>query len=490
MSEIHDLTVLELAAALREGALGAVEVTEHTLSRAESLGPRVGAFVVLAPELALEQARAADAALAAGRRGRTTAGLPPLLGVPCPVKDLTMVAGVPMRAGSAAIEGFVPPVDDGVVTLLRAAGTVMIGKTNTPELGLPAYTEPEVAPPARTPWDLGRSAGGSSGGAGAAVASRIVPVAHGNDGGGSLRIPASACGLVGHKPSRGLVSWGPNAVDGAGLASHGVLTRTVRDTAVLVDVLARPGLGDTFHGPPTDAGTFLRACDQAPGRLRVGVLTEPVVAGDAVVHPDCLDAVSRAARLLADLGLEVVPAPVPFASGEWEPFMALWSVGALQAPVPEGSEHLLRPLTRWLRETGRATSGLEHARALAGAQRLTRLVAREWDAFDVILTPTLAQPPAPVGALRDDADPAADFAAQTRYTPWTSVANITGRPSISLPVHEARSHDAATPQPGATLPIGVMLTGRWGEDALLLRVAAALEEAVGWGRRVPPTGPR
>src|SRR5699024_10765482 len=195
MAELHDLTARELAEAIRRRETTPAEILEHTLARADALDERVGAFVTRTPDLAAEQAREATAALdAAGTDDAALAALPPLLGVPLPIKDLTMVAGVPMRAGSAALEGFVAPVDDGVVTRFREAGTVMVGKTNTPEIGLPCYTEPDIAPPARTPWDLSRSAGGSSGGAAAAVASQIVPIAHGNDGGdrsASPRPPAA-----------------------------------------------------------------------------------------------------------------------------------------------------------------------------------------------------------------------------------------------------------------------------------------------------------
>ena len=196
MTEIRDLTALELAAVIRRREVSPTEVLEHALARAESVGRQVGAFVTLAPDLARDQARAAEKAVLDG------GDLPPLLGVPCPVKDLTRVAGVRFGSGSAAFADTVATVDDGVATLLREAGTVMVGKTTTPEFGLPCYTEPDVAPPARTPWDLTRSAGGSSGGAAAAVAGGIVPVAHGSDGGGSIRIPASVCGLVGLKPTR------------------------------------------------------------------------------------------------------------------------------------------------------------------------------------------------------------------------------------------------------------------------------------------------
>lgn len=474
MAELHDLTALELAAAIRDRETSPSDVVRHTLERAERLGPQVGAFVTLTADRALAQARDAETLL----RTTTDAGaLPPLLGVPCPIKDLNAVAGVPMSAGSRALDGYVPEHDDGIVTLLERAGTIMLGKTTTPELGLPCYTEPDGLPPARTPWDLGRSAGGSSGGAAAAVAARIVPVAQGSDGGGSIRIPASACGLVGLKPSRGRISPGPHLLDGAGLASLGFLTRDVRDSAALLDAAAHPWPGDTFELPRPRA-PFLESAHRPPERLRVGVLTTPVIAADAPVHPACLSAVSAVAAELVALGHDVSPAPVPFPAERWDAFRALWSIMALQAPVPPEREHLLVPLTRWLREEGRKVSGLEHARAVSAVQALTREIARTWSAFDVILSPTLAQLPTAVGALRDDDDPAADFAAQTRFTPWTSVWNLSGRPAISLPV---AMHDD-----GAPLPVGVMLGARLGREDLLLGLGAALEETFRWERQRPP----
>lgn len=476
MTDLHEFTALELAAAIRAGEASPTEVLDHSLERAGMLGPEVGAFVELTPELARAQALAAERALAGDGPGADA----PLLGVPCPIKDLSMVAGVPIRAGSAAFGDAVAPVDDGVVTLLREAGTLMIGKTNTPELGLPAYTEPDIAAPARTPWDLRRSAGGSSGGAAAAVAAGIVPMAHGSDGGGSIRIPASACGLVGLKPTRGRVSPGPYGVDSAGLAVHGVLTRDVRDTAMALDVIARDWPGDTFT-VPASGGRFLDACEREPGPLRIGMLTEPVIDASAVVDPACLQAADSTAGLLQELGHHVELAPVPFPAERWASFEALWSVLALTAPIPPEHEHLLVPLTRWLREKGRSVTGLEYAQAISQVQLTTREAAATWAAYDVILTPTLARPPAMIGELRDDDDPAADFAAQMAYTPWTSVWNLTGWPAISLPLHW--TDDPAD----GTLPIGVMLGGRHGAEEMLLSVAAQLEAARPWRNRRPPT---
>ncbi|MGP7960425.1 amidase [Sanguibacter sp. A247] len=474
MSELHDLTALETAAAIRTRETSPTEVVRHALDRAERLGPQVGAFVTLTPERALAEAAAAEKILAAADDPRQ---LPPLLGVPCPIKDLTMVAGVRFTAGSALLADNVAEVDDGVVTLLARAGTVMLGKTTTPELGLPCYTEPDGTPPARTPWDTSRTAGGSSGGAAAAVAARIVPVSHGNDGGGSIRIPASACGLVGLKPSRGLVSPGPWGTDGAGLTSNGVLTRDVRDTAALLDVLAVPWPGDLVEAQ-RPAGGFLAALDARPRRMRVGLLTTPLITADADVHPACLAAAEKAAADLAAFGHDVTQAPVPFPAHDWDAFVALWSVMALGAPVPPEAEGMLRPLTQWLRARGRSVSGIEHADAVLAQQRLVRAVGQAWDHLDVIVTPTLAQPPIRPDELRNDADPAEDFAAQTRFTPWTSVWNLTGRPAISVPLGEVTAD-------GITLPVGVQLGGRLGRDADLLAVAAQLEEVHRWQDRRP-----
>ena len=466
MTEIYELTALELAGAVRRREVSPTDVVEHTVERASLLSEQVGAFVTLTPQLAREQAQLVEKAALAGRE------IPPLAGVPCPIKDLSMVAGVPFTAGSAALVGTVAQADDGVVSLLRDAGTVMIGKTTTPEFGLPCYTEPDIAAPARSPWDLTRSAGGSSGGAAAAVAAHIVPVAHGSDGGGSIRIPASVCGLVGLKPTRGRVSPGPYGVDGVGLAVSGVLTRDVRDTAALLDVLAVGWPGDVYvlPGPAT---TFLDACERDPGPLRVGVLTTPVIAQRARVDQVCVDAVTDAASLLTELGHDVTDAPVPFPAQRWESFEALWSVLAATVPVPPDRKHLLTPYTRWLLDKGRTFSGVQFAEAFTTVQRTTRDAAAAWAAFDVILSPTLARLPAFVGELRNDVDPAADFAAQVEYTPWTSVWNLTGWPAISLPLHRARIGSS-------TLPIGVMLGGRHGSEETLLALSAQLEAARPW----------
>lgn len=475
MSEIHELSALELADAIRSKELSAVEVAEHTSARAEDIGPQVGAFITTTPELARQQAQAADELLRTATS--TDEHLPPLLGVPCPIKDLTPVAGVRYTAGSAALAEFIAPEDDGIVTLLRQAGTVMVGKTNTPEFGLPPYTEPAVAPPARTPWDLERGAGGSSGGAAAAVSAHIVPAAHASDGGGSIRIPAASCGLVGLKPSRGLVSKGPLNVDGVGLSTDGVVTRTVRDTAAFLDVISHPWPGEVYHLPrPTRS--YLAACDDQVKPLRIGVLTDPIVSPNAPVHEEAITGVNRAVDVLTEMGHQVSQAPAPFAAEEWEAFVPMWATMALSVPLPDEAEELLRPLTRSMREQGRQVTGLQLLEAINVMQQLTRVTAQRWAEFDLIMCPSLAGPPAPVGSIRDDENPEADFEAQKAFTPWSSLWNLTGAPAISLPLHWASVEDG-----GPELPFGVLIGAGVGQEKTLLALGTALEEAMPWHTR-------
>jgi Asp-tRNA(Asn)/Glu-tRNA(Gln) amidotransferase A subunit family amidase len=292
MAELHDLTALEQGAAVAAREVSPVELVDHYLARVERLSDEVGAFVTVTADLARRQARLAEAGVGDRRSA--------LYGVPTAVKDLNTTAGVVTEFGSATMAGHVPEVSDEVVLRLEAAGTISLGKTSTPEFGSPCYTEPDNAPPARTPWDLTRMAGGSSGGAAAAVAAGLVPLAQGSDGGGSIRIPASCCGLVGLKPSRGRISAGPVYGDPVGLGTAGSLARTVRDAAALLDVLAGPAVGDPSWAPPP-ASSFLAACDTPPGRLRVARFVEPVIA-EAPVHPEVVAAYEAASDLLVSLG--------------------------------------------------------------------------------------------------------------------------------------------------------------------------------------------
>ncbi|WP_328652476.1 amidase [Micromonospora sp. NBC_00330] len=464
MAEPHDLTALEQAAAMTRGELSSVDLVEHCLRRVAALGDTVGAFVTVTPDLARQAARAADA-VPNEERG-------PLHGVPTAIKDLTLTAGVRTTFGSAAFFDFVPPVDADVVRFIKAAGLVSLGKTTTSELGCSLYSEGRVAPPARNPWQLAYTAGGSSGGAAAAVAAGLVPVAQGSDGGGSLRIPASLCGLVGYKPSRGLVSGGPIGSGAFGLPTSGPLGRTVTDVAALLDVMAVPVAGEPYLPPPAPPGGYLAVARRAePGPLRIGRFTTPMLA-DEPVHPDCVAAVDRAAALLAAAGHEVVEVPPPLGPAAWPLFEILWYVLAL-TPVPPQREAELLPLTRLLRARGAELSAGTLAATLGELQAQVRLGARRTAGCDLLLCPTLATPQAPVGWFTADADPAADFDRQRRFSPYCAIFNVTGDPSVSLPL-------------GATtdgLPVGVLLTGRYGDDARLIATAAQLENSSdGWDR--------
>ena len=471
LGDLHRLTAGEQAAALRRGEVSARELAEHYLARIREHNPAVGAFVTVTDEAALAAADAADRAL---RRGGD--GLPPLLGVPTAVKDLNLTAGVRTTLGSQVYADFVPTFDDYVVARLAAAGTVSLGKTNTPEFGLPCYTEPDVAPPARTPWDLGRSAGGSSGGAGAAVAAGLVPLAHGSDGAGSVRIPASVCGLVGLKPARGRISGGPVYGDVAGLVCNGVLARTVADAALLLDAMAGPEPGDPIWAPPLPAGqTFAASCREPPGPLRIGRYRAPVIA-EASVHEECVTAYETMTSVLGDLGHVVVDIDPPFGAEHVPAFETVWSVGATRVPVADRDVRRLRPLTRWLRERGFAVTAAAYSDALTGLRLAAAAGIRANAEFDAVLTPTLAGLPAALGGLRNDADPQADFEAQKRFTPFTAPYNLSGQPAISLPVHWTAEG----------LPVGVQLVGRPADEATLLRLAAQVEEARPWADRHPP----
>ena len=464
MAELHDLTALEQGELVRRREVAPRELVDHYLERADRLDS-VGAFVTLTPELARERADAL------GSRG---ADAGPLFGVPTAIKDLNMTAGVRTTFGSAAFADFVPEVSDGVTLSLEAAGMVSLGKTNTPEFGSPCYTEPDVAPPAVTPWDRTRTAGGSSGGAAAAVAAGLVPVAQGSDGGGSIRIPASCCGLVGLKPTRGRISGRPMYGDPVGLATAGSIARTVRDAAAMLDALAGRRVGDPSWAPPPSE-TFLAACDREPGRLRVARFLAPVIT-DIAVDPACVQAWEDASRLLESLGHEVVDVAVPLPHEAVPVFETCWAVLTALSVVPPEKEHLLRPLTRWLSERGRAVSGPEFGLAIGAMRRYAAGALEALAAYDAVLTPTLAAPPVPVGAMRNDADPEADFEAQKAFTPWTSAWNVTGMPAISLPLHWTDDG----------LPVGVMLAARPAEEELLLSLSAQVEAATPWLDRRPP----
>lgn len=462
---LHDLTALEQAAAIRSGEITAVELAEHYLVRGESVP---GAYVVLTPDVAIERARAADAAVAAG----TAQG--ELLGVVCPVKDLNFMVGANTRMGSAVFD-LTSYEDDYVVKAMRDAGLVFTGKTTTPEFGLPCYTEPEpeVSAPARCVWDQRRTAGGSSGGAAVAVAAGLAPIAHGSDGGGSIRIPASANGLVGIKPSRGRVSNGPIRDPIGDLVTSGPLARTVADAAALLDVMAVEFPGDPFHAP-SPRQSFLAASRRPVGSLRIGVLTEPIIA-DVAVDPESVAAVEQTARWLEDLGHETVAVGRPFGPDLVAQFEAVWHTLALLTPVAPDDEPKLQPLTRHLRDLGREVTGIQLAMAVSLLRIQTRATLSQWEQFDVVVMPTVNGVAPLVEDIVDREDPARDFDNQKRWAAFTAAFNMTGQPAVSVPLHW-------TPE---GLPIGVMLVGKMFGEELLIGLAAQLEQAHPWNDRKP-----
>ncbi len=466
-------TALGWAAAFREGTARPIDAVEHYLTRIDALDQTVGAFVRLTTDRAREQAELSGRRIAEGNPTSL------LDGVPTAIKDLSATQGIETTFGSAAMRGHVPGFSDEVVRRIEAAGMISLGKTNAPEFGAPCYTEPDVAPPARTPYDLSRSAGGSSGGAAAAVSSGLLPVAHGSDGGGSIRIPASVTGLVGFKPSRGRISPAPLYADVTGLSTSGPLATTVRDSAAFLDVMAGPSVTDsTWAAGPWDGASYLGWCERGPGRLMVARFSSPMIAG-VQVHPDVLAAYEAMAERLAGLGHQLIEVPMPFSPDIVPVFEVVWSVMTASWPLPDHQEGLLRPLTRWLRERGARVSGPEFSGALVRMRQAAAGVLGALAPYDVVLTPTLGQLPAPVGSIRDDDDPAQDFENQKAFTPFTAAWNVTGMPAVSLP----------TGWSDAGLPIGTMLAGKPGQDHVLYALAAQVESSIepgprGWSR--PP----
>lgn len=473
MADLHELTALEQAAAVRRREVSPSELIAHYLLRLEEQNSRLGAFITVTADRAMDAARAADLLVT-----RTEpAALPALFGVPIAIKDLTATAGVRTTFGSAVYAQHVPPVDDDVVGFLAAAGTISLGKTSTPEFGLCCYTEPADLPPAVTPWDTNRSAGGSSGGAAAAVAAGLVPFAQGSDGGGSIRGPAAACGVVGLKPSRGRVSRGPAAGDVTLLSATGPLARTVEDAAALLDAMAVPSPAEPVIAPPLPVGRrFLDYARREPGRLRIGRYAESRLSG-VELAPECRRAWEDTAAKLAGLGHEVTDTTAPIDPEALLPhFERLWAVGATSAPVPEEAQDALLPFTRWMRERGAQVSGPDLLHAMGQVHSAGRAAIRAHAEFDAVLSPILAQLPAPNGWF-SSAPPEENFERQKRFIPYAALYNVTGQPAVSLPMHWTEDG----------LPVGIQLVGRPGGEAALFALAGQLERAHPWAHRRPPT---
>ena len=458
--ELAFLSALEQARLIRERQVSSVELVQLYLERIEALDPQLNSFVTIRAEDAVADARASD-------ESKSDA---PFRGVPIAVKDLTATAGIRTTYSCRAFVDNVPDFDTAVVRRIREAGFVILGKSNTPEFGTVAFTESDLNGATRNPWNLERTPGGSSGGAAAALAAGLTPIAHGTDGGGSIRIPASCCGVFGLKPSRGRVSSAP-FTSLEGLATAGPLSRTVEDAAGLLDVLAGYEPGDPWWAP-LPGRPFAETVSERPSPLRIAVTSTPPI--EAVVHADCADALRSAAVLLEGLGHEVVDATPPWSeSGLIDDFITVWQVSPTLYPVdPE----LLTPLNRRLAEEARSASAASYAAAVANLQMAARRIVGFWGEFDIVLTPTLALPPVPIGWQEvDTSDELEQLRRNTLFTPFTAVANLTGLPAVSVPLHW--NEDG--------LPIGVHAIGPPSGDALLLSLAAQLEAASPWADRHP-----
>ncbi len=485
------LDALALADLVRRREATPTELLDATLAKMDSVNPKLNA-VVRRTEI---EARSAIAA-----------GLPegPFTGVPFLLKDLMAeCAGVPLSCGSRFLSGWIPEGDSELVRRYRRAGLVIAGKTNTPELGITPFTEPVLFGPTRNPWNTSLTAGGSSGGSAAAVAAGIVPMAHGGDGGGSIRIPAACCGLFGLKPTRGRTPLGPSVGEAwQGLVVEHVLTRSVRDSAAALDATAGPDAGAPTIPPPA-ARPFLDEVGAPPGRLRIAVTTTPFL-GSAVA-PVCVEAVAATAKLLRDLGHEVEDAAPRIDRESFSLAFVTLLAAETSSEVEEAARRLgRRPAMKDLEEStwalallGRALSAERFATALRTLRLAARGIGTFFESWDLLLTPTLSRLPFPHGELQLSAGEKAltralvpfragrimklggvlEKAAEKtfEFIPWTPVFNVTGQPAMSVPLFE--SPDG--------LPVGLHFVGRFGDEATLFRLAAQLEQARPWAGRRP-----
>jgi amidase len=470
--ELAFASTVELSDRLRRRELSATELLDVYLERINRLEPQLNAFVEVFEDSARADAVASDARLSSG----DPAQVRPLEGLPIPVKDLIMVAGRHMGFGTRLSPPFPMPQDSELVARLRAAGAVLTGRTTLPELGTIPSTECDVTGQTHNPWNLAYSPGGSSGGSGAAVAAGLAPAAHGSDGGGSLRVPASVCGLFTLKPTRGLISRDPLEDDFA-LTVDGFLTRTVADNARLLDVVAGSVPGDPyFVAPPRPA--FAEAIGSAPRRLRIGLATSAPV--DTPIHPACVEAARNAAAVLSDLGHDVVEATPPWREDALvESFLTVWSMviatGLEQlAAFGGGSIDQAEPHNRALHAMAKGLDATQIGLALAAGRGYCRRVMAFYRDHDALLTPTLGEPPWKLGEIFSGsaADPMFPLVRATPIVAFTALVNLAGQPAVSLPLGE---HEG--------MPVGVQIAGRLGDDALLLQLAAQVEAAAPWGGR-------
>lgn len=468
MDGFAHLDALSQGALVQKGEVQPRELVEAAIARIERLNPDLNAVISTRFEQALAEAEMVN------RSG-------PFAGVPTLLKELgPAMKGVRRSMGSRYMAKSVPNYDSLTVTRMREAGLLFLGTTNVPEFGILPTTEGQAFGPAKNPWNTGHTPGGSSGGAAAAVASGMVPVAHANDGGGSIRIPAANCGLVGLKPSRGRVSNAPE-IDGIGLGIDLCVSRSVRDTAAMLDVIGHPGPGDCWTAPAPER-PFLQELGRPSGKLRIGFTTESMTG--SAVHPDCKKAVLETAALLTEMGHQVEEASPRLSGADFQQaFLTVWMAGAtfqvaflteVLGRAPE--KHELESLTWAMAEAGQVSAAADVLRAQMTMQVQERRMAAFFSAYDLWLTPVLAQPPLPLGAMAPNSeDPLAPLLKAAEICVFTPIANATGLPAISLPLHWNE----------AGLPIGVQFVGRPFAEATLLRLASGLEEARPWAGKWP-----
>lgn len=468
MSITHESAVLdahEQAELVRTGQVSPVELVRAAATRIEASRSTLNAVPITRYEAALAEA----ATPPAGSAGAFT-------GVPFLLKDLGPgCAGVEAAMGSAFLAGHTGTRDSTLVQRFRAAGLIVLGKSSSAEFGVLPTTEPRHHGPVRNPWAPDRSAGGSSGGAAAAVAAGLVPVAHANDAGGSIRIPASCCGVFGLKPTRARTPLGPDVGDLMnGLASEHVVSRSVRDSAAVLDLIAGPAPGDPYWAPP-NAESFLAAALRGPQRpLRIAFHTRDAT---GTVDPVCAEAVHSAARLCAELGHHVVEDAPQVAMGDVaDAFLDVWAAGVSSAISAQGAvagrrpePRLLEELTWWLYERGRTIHAAHYLITIGRLQRAARTLAAFHEHHDVLLSPVTATPAPPLGAFAHGT-PEQQLSRALAFAHETPLANLSGQPSMSVPLH----HDPSG------VPVGVQFTGRFGDEAGLLALAAQLEQARPW----------
>ena len=463
----------------RYDGLGLAElVRTKQVSPAELVETAIAAAVRLNPQLNFMVFADFDRACAAAAKQTFTG---PFAGVPMFLKDILAFAqGMPTRQGARFIPPLSFPADSLLTKKFRAGGLIPLGKTNVPEFGLLPFTEGRLYGPARNPHAPAYSTGGSSGGSAAAVAAGVVPLAHGNDGGGSIRIPASCCGLVGLKPTRARVSLAPELGEGVdGLAVDFVLTKSVRDAAAALDVVAGNIQGDPYWAPPAPP-SWLEAAAEKPPRLRIAVSFRKLDGNP--LHPDCEEAVERAAKLCEDLGHAVEEATPAFDLGLLVPsFIIIWTANLAtaidytarvtgQTPAPD----LFEGLTWGMYEAGKRVAASDYLLAKAALQQAGRAAARFHETYDLWLTSTLGTPPMKLGSFDgEERDIMKAFTALFDYVPFTALQNVTGQPAISLPLHWNAEG----------LPIGAHFVGRFGEEVTLLQVAGEIEGMMPWAAR-------